>query len=70
MTSYLLDVMCENKEYPSLGWKWNPSLLSIHVYCKMLLENRYKEDYDIIYDGLFSPIYHILFGKEPSCFSP
>ena len=45
MASYLLDVMCVSGEYPSLGWKWNPSLSSIHVYYKMLWENKYKEDY-------------------------
>lgn len=68
--SYLLDVMCASKEYPSLGWKWTPRLLSIHVYCKILQENIYKEDYDRIYDGLFTSIYQIHFGKEAPCFSP
>ena len=36
MYSYILNVMCESREYPSIGWKWNPNLLSIHVYCKIL----------------------------------
>ena len=36
MDSYLLDVMCASREYPSLSWKWNPDLPSIHVYYKML----------------------------------
>ena len=36
MDSYLLDVMFASRDYPSLGWKWNPNLLSIHVYYKML----------------------------------
>ena len=40
MSSYLLDVMCASQEYPCVGWKWNPNLLSIHVYCKMLWENK------------------------------
>ena len=70
MASYLLDVMCARNEYPYLGWKWTPSLSSIHVYCTMLWENRYKEDYDRICDGFFAPIYQILFGKEAPCFSP
>ena len=26
MDSYLLDVMCASKEYPSLRWKWTPGL--------------------------------------------
>ena len=36
MSSYLLDVMCASIEYPSLGWKWKPNLLLVHVYCKIL----------------------------------
>ena len=46
MSSYLLDVMFASQEYPSLGWKWKLDLLSIHVYYKMLWENKYKEDYE------------------------
>jgi hypothetical protein len=46
MSSYLLDVMCASQQYPSLGWKWNPNLSSIHVYYKMLWENKYKEYYE------------------------
>lgn len=25
MSSYLLDVMCASREYPSLGWRWDPT---------------------------------------------
>ena len=59
-----------NKEYPSLGWKWEPNLPSIHVYYKMLWENKYKEDYELICNGLFSTIYQVLFGEEALCLSP
>ena len=40
MSTYLMDVMCSNHEFPSLEWKGEPSLPSIHVYCKMLWENK------------------------------
>ena len=69
MSSYLLDVMCASKEYPSLGWKWKSGLSSIHVYCKMLWKNKYK-DYDLICNGLFSTIYQVFFGEEAPCLSP
>jgi hypothetical protein len=46
ISSYLLDVMCASSEYPSLGWKYKFDLPSIHVYCKMIWENKYKEDYE------------------------
>jgi hypothetical protein len=32
MSSSLLDVMCVSIECPSLGWKWEPNLPSVHVY--------------------------------------
>ena len=69
MSSYLLDVMCANIEYPSLRWKWEPSLLSVHVYCEMVWENKYKEDYELIYNGLFSTLYQVIFGEEAPCLS-
>ena len=70
MSSYLLNVMCARREYPSLGWKWEPNLSSIHVYCKILWENKYEEDYELICNGLFSTIYQVVFGEEASCLSP
>ena len=70
MSSYLLDVMCVSIEFPSLGWKWEPRLSSVHVYCKILWENKYKEDYELICNGLFSTLYQVLFGEEAPCLSP
>ena len=69
MTSYLLYVMCASGKYPSLGWKWNRDLPSIHVYCKLIWENKYKEDYERICNGLFSLIYQIIFNEEAPCLS-
>ena len=70
MDSYLLDVMCAIREYPSLGWRWKPNLSSIHVYCKVLWESKYREDYERICNGLFAPIYLFFFGEEVPCLSP
>ena len=70
MSSYLLDVMCANIEYPYLGWRWEPNLLSVHVFCKMLWENKYKDDYEWICNVLFSTLYQVLFGEEAPCLSP
>ena len=70
MSSYLINVMCANIEFPSIGWKWEPNLLLVHVYCKMLWENKYKEDYELICNGLFSTLYQVVFGEEASYLSP
>ena len=70
MSSYLLDLIYASGGCPSLGWKWKFDLTSIHVYYKMLWENKYKEDYEFICDGLFSIVYQVLFGEEAPCLSP
>ena len=62
--------MCANREYPSLGWRWEPNLPSVHVYLKMPWENKYKEDYEWICNGLFSTLYQVLFGEEAPFLSP
>ena len=36
----------------------------------MLSENKYKEEYELICNGLFSTIYQVLFGEEAPCMSP
>ena len=69
MSSYLMNVMCASLEFPSLGWKWESSLSSIHVYCKMLWETKYKKYYELICNGLFPTLYQVLFGEEAPCLS-
>ena len=36
----------------------------------MLWENKYKEDYDQIYNKFFPTLYETLFGEETPCLSP
>jgi hypothetical protein len=36
----------------------------------MLWENKYNDDYELIYNGLFSTLYQVLFGQEAPCLSP
>ena len=61
--------MCASLEFSSLEWKWEPSLPSVHVYCKMLWENKYKEDYDQICNKFFPSLYETLFREEIPCLS-
>ena len=69
MSTYLMNVMCASLEFPSLGWKWESNFPSIHVYCKMLWETKYKEDYEVICNKLFPTLYQVLFGEEAPCMS-
>ena len=62
--------MCASISFPSLGWKWEPILPSVHVYLKMLWENKYKEDHELICNGLFSTLYQDLFSEEEPCLCP
>ena len=35
----------------------------------MIWENKYKERYELICNGLFSTLYQVLFGEEAPCLS-
>ena len=70
MSTYLMNVICTNLEFPSLGRKWESSFPLIHVYCKMLWETKYKENYEIIFNKLFPTLYQVLFVEEAPCLSP
>ena len=70
MSTYLMNVMCASLEFPSLVWRWESNLPLIHVYCKMLRETKYKEDYEMICSKLFPTFYQVLFGEEAPCLSP
>ena len=64
-----MNMMCSNIKFLALKWKWESSLPSVHVYYKMLWENKYKEDYDQICNKLFPTLYQTLFGEETPCLS-
>ena len=36
----------------------------------MLWETKYKDDYELICNGLFTTLYQVLFGEEAPCLSP
>jgi hypothetical protein len=42
MSSYLIDIMCMAHKYPNMGWEWKPVDASIHIYCKVLWEHKYR----------------------------
>ena len=70
MSTYLMNMMCANLEFPYLSWKTESSFPSIHVYYKMLWETKYKVDYEVICNKLFPTLYQVLFGEEAPCLSP
>ena len=57
MSSYIMDVMCASLEFSSLGWKWESNLPLIHLYYNMLWDTKYKDDYELICNGLFTTLY-------------
>ena len=63
-----MNVMCASIEFPSLGWKWEPNLPSVHVYCKMLWETRRIMNWYVM--DYFFTLYQVLFGEEAPCLSP
>ena len=62
--------MCVSLDFPSLGWKWKSILPSIYVYCQILWETNYIEDYEMIYNKFFPTLYQVLFDEKAPCLSP
>ena len=65
-----MNVMCANLEFPSIGWKWESSILLIHVYCNILWDTKYKDDYELICNLLLRALYKVIFDEEAPCLSP
>ena len=65
-----MNVIYASLEFSSLGWKWESSMPSIHVYCKMIWETKYKDDYEMICYKLFPTLYQVLFSEEAPSLSP
>jgi hypothetical protein len=67
MCSYLLDIMCVSNRYPKMCWAWQPTNPSIHIYCKVLWEHRYRTEYDHICNHFFAPLYESIFCAPAPC---
>jgi hypothetical protein len=64
MESYLLDVICARNVFAGMNLSRYIVEFLVHVYFSILWENRCKILYVVIYDGLVSRIYFIIFIKE------
>jgi hypothetical protein len=64
MASYLLDVIYARNIFVGMNIIWNVDQLLVHVYSKILWENRYKRLYSLIYDEFIARVYFIIFRKE------
>jgi hypothetical protein len=67
MSSYLLDIMCVAHQYPKMGWAWQPTDPSIHIYCKVLWEHKHRTDYHNICNHFFPPLYEFIFCAPAPC---
>jgi hypothetical protein len=64
MASYLLNVICARNVFVSMNLRWHVAELPIHVYFKILWENRYKKYCTFICDEFIAHIHFIIFKKE------
>jgi hypothetical protein len=67
MSSYLLDIMCVAHQYPKMCWAWQPTKPSIHIYCKVLWEHKYRTKYHQICNHFFAPLYESIFCAPAPC---
>jgi hypothetical protein len=50
-----------------MGWSWQPSDLTIHVYCKVLWEHKYLIGYQKICEHFLASLYEFIFLTTPPC---
>lgn len=63
-SSYVMDMICFNSEYPISGWRWMPEdPKPIHIYHQMLWKAHYKDHLYQICNGFMLPIYYAIFDK-------
>lgn len=63
-STYILNIICFNSEYPILEWKWNPQDPNpIHIYHKELWKAHYRNHLYIIFNGFVLPVYYSIFNK-------
>jgi hypothetical protein len=67
MSSHLLDIMCIAHKYPNMEWSWLPTDVTIHIYFKVLWENKYCIEYQIICEHFLTPLYEFIFCTTPPC---
>jgi hypothetical protein len=67
MSSYLIDIMCVAHQYPNMGWAWKPTDTTIHIYCKVLWEHKYRTKYQKIYEHFLAPLYEFIFCTPTPC---
>ena len=64
-----MDTVCAGQHFSVLSWEWNKDMGLVHVSCQLLLENKYRCDYQIIHDKFFPALVGILICKYPPCMS-
>jgi hypothetical protein len=67
MSFYFLDIMCIAHKYPNMGWSWLPVDPTIHIYCKVLWEHKYRVEYQRIREHFLAPLYEFIFCTTPPC---
>jgi hypothetical protein len=50
-----------------MGWKWNPSNETIHIYYKVIWEHKYMKEYQKIFQNFLSPFYKFILCTPTSC---
>jgi len=65
MSAYLLDAICAHKQFPDMGWAWEPLENVVNVYCKLPLEYNYRGATARLSDHFISPMYMMIFEKDP-----
>jgi hypothetical protein len=57
--------MCTTHKYRMMGWIWKLYDPTIHVYCKVIWENKFYTEYRMICKHFLAPLYEFIFCTAP-----
>lgn len=67
ISSYLMDACYTHNHFQKMKWTWSCREASIHVYCNILWESKYKSNYKNICNDLLLPLHCLLTGRQAFC---
>ena len=69
MSTYILDAICAQHEFPGLDWTWSPTETVVNMYFKLFSECNYKGVVIWLSNHFVTPMYKLIFKQDPPCMS-
>ena len=69
MSTYLLDAICEQQQFPGMKQRWTPRKTVVYIYCKLFSECSFRGVILQLLEHFVIPVYRMIFEQDPACMS-